>query len=109
SETYLNYKNINSKFTEKVGTDFFMDVEKGSFEPENYKKWIEKNLDKTNFTSLEEAILVHKEYYNTSLKMRNAEKEQLLSLSKLINKYGKEKIGPVYIKYILNELSKFID
>jgi len=106
SDAYLNYDRINSIFMEKVGEDFYMEAEEGSFEPKNYKKWVEVNLKKTNFNSLEEAILIHEEFYDAFLKKHDGQKELFPLLSKLDNKYGEKNFRAVYVKHVLQKFIK---
>lgn len=101
SYAYLNYDRINNIFREKVGEDFYMEAEEGSFEPTNFKKWIDANLNKTNFSSLEEAILIHKEFYDAFLKKHDGQKELFPLLSNLEEKYGEKNFRCVYVKHVL--------
>lgn len=106
SDAYLNYDRINNIFREKVGEDFYMDAEDGSFEPINYKKWIEVNIKKTNFSSIEEAILIHKEFYDAFLKKHDGQKKLFPLLSKLDDRYGEKNFRSVYIKHVLQNFIK---
>ncbi|HLW42150.1 MAG TPA: hypothetical protein VKY82_07250 [Flavobacterium sp.] len=114
SEANINYMNISEEFFDKVGESFIMQLNQGAIEPENFKNWIEKNLDKTNFNSLEEALLAHKEYYNSFLIKRDEQKILLSLLSKLREKYGvdidktdissSDIVMDTFTKYTLNKV-----
>ena len=99
SEEYINFEKIRKDFLEKVGRSFYPD---GSLAPEKYKIWIEKNLNKTNFTSLEEAMLAHEKYYNAIL--NKPDEDEINGLyGKLEDKYGSKNFWPVYIEHILSK------
>lgn len=102
SEDYINFEKIRKEFIEKVGKSFHPG---GSLQTEKYQSWIIENLNKTNFTSLEEALAVHKKYYDAILKKPND--DLILNLtSKLENKYGAKKFNPVFSKHVLRNIFK---
>ncbi|WCM40880.1 hypothetical protein MG290_07800 [Flavobacterium sp. CBA20B-1] len=100
SEAYINFEKNREEFSEKVGRSFYPE---GSLEPEKYKSWIKENLDKTNFTSLEEGLSVYYQYYNSILTKPN-EKEITSLLFKLDEKYGSDTFRPIFTKYVLSEV-----
>lgn len=102
SEAYINFEKISEEFSDKVGKSFYQD---GSLKPEKYKSWIEKNLDKTNFTSLNETVAIYEKYYNTFLYAPD-DKEILDLLFKLDDKYGSENFTPLFAKHVLHAIFK---
>jgi len=96
SEEYINFEKIRKDFLEETGRSFFSG---GLLTPEEYKIWMEKNLNKTNFASLKEAMLAYEKHYNT-------DKEITGLYGRLQDKYGWESFSPVYREHIL---SKFKD
>src|SRR5690606_4811764 len=61
SEEYINFEKIRKDYVKKIGSSLYAG---GSLAAGQYKIWIEKNLNKANYTSLEEAMLAHEKYYN---------------------------------------------
>lgn len=106
SEAYINFEKITEEFSDKVGESFYLGG--GSLKPEKYKIWIEKNLNKTNFKSIEEALLAHEKYYNAILKQPD-EKPIRDLLFKLDDKYGSESFRPIFTKHVLNNVFKVWD
>lgn len=105
SESYINFEKIRKEFLEKVGKSFYPG---GSLDPVKYKSWVEKNLSKTNFSSLEEAISVYEKYYNAILKKPD-EKEITNLLFKLDEKYGSDSFRPIFTKHVLSDVFKVWD
>src|SRR5690606_29030541 len=99
SEECINFEKIRKDFLEKIGGSFYPG---GSLDPAKYKIWMEKNLTKTKFTSLEEAMLAHEKYYNAILNKPD-EKEITSLFGRLQDKYGGERFWPVYIEHILSK------
>jgi|SRR5690554_2146175 len=114
SEAHINYVNISEEFFDKVGESFIIRLNQGAIEPENFKNWIEKNLEKTNFNSLEEALSAHKQFYNSFLIKRDGQKVVFSLLSKLSEKYGtdidnadissSDIVMDTFTKYTLNKI-----
>lgn len=98
SEEYINFEKIRKELLEETGKSFYPG---GLLTHAEYKIWIEKNLNKTKFTSLEEAILAYKRHYNT-------DKEITSLYGRLQNKYGWESFSPVYNKHILSKFKSIL-
>ncbi|WLD24188.1 hypothetical protein NU10_01965 [Flavobacterium dauae] len=93
SEEYINFEKIRKELLEETGRSFYPH---GLLTPTEYKMWMEKNLTKTKFTSLEEAMLAYEKHYDTG-------KEIDGWYGKLEDKYGSESFFPVYRKHILSK------
>ncbi|HLW61874.1 MAG TPA: hypothetical protein VKY33_00610 [Flavobacterium sp.] len=114
SEANINYVNISQELFDKVDESFIMQLNEKAMEPENFKIWIEKNLEKTNFNSLEDALIAHKQYYNSFLIKQDEQKTLFSLLSKLREKYGadiddtditnSDIVMDTFTKYTLNKV-----
>jgi len=93
SEEYINFEKIRKELLEETGRSFYPG---GLLTPTEYKIWIEKNLKKTKFTSLEEAMLAYEKHYDT-------DKETNGLFGRLNDKYGSKNFWPVYIEHILSK------
>src|SRR5690606_8753023 len=93
SAEYINFEKIRKDLLEETGRSFYPG---GLLTPEEYKIWIEKNLNKTNFASLKEGMLAYEKHYNT-------DKEITGLFGRLQDKYGGEHFLPVYNKHILSK------
>ncbi len=93
SEEYINFEKIRKELLEETGRSFYPH---GLLTPTEYKMWMEKNLNKTKFTSLEEAMLAYKKHYDTGNEINGL-------YGRLQDKYGWERFFPVYRKHILSK------
>lgn len=93
SEEYINFEKIRKELLEETGRSFYPS---GLLTPTEYKMWMEKNLNKTKFTSLEEAMLAYEKHYDTDNEINSL-------FGRLNDKYGGERFWPVYIEHILSK------
>lgn len=75
AKTYLNYQQLLNEFSTNLGKADF------DFGNNDFERWIEENIQKTNFKSKKDAIDLYK-------KLQDSQSDQLFSQIKAVNKKG---------------------
>lgn len=101
SKDYINYENLKNKFSEMLPDNY---VEK-KFK-EDFKSWITKNLDKSGFTSVEEAVSLD-EAVTASYKKIYPKQEELnkirITLIR-VKKYDGDEFSKLFDERIINKV-----